>query len=138
MDNPKEKTAVYKIEDMREGLKFTFCKVIEKKDIDDFIILSGDISPMHVSDQFARSRGFAGRVVHGALLISYLSKVMGVHFPGENCLLQGLNLKFLSPTYINDTVEFVVTVDHLSIGANAAILDVAIKNVKSRVMLVKG
>src|SRR3989338_3070916 len=95
----------YQITDLREGQEVSFSKKITGQDVDNFSSLSGDNNPLHMDDAFAQSRGFLGRVVHGGLIISYLSKMIGVHLPGQNCLLERMTLNFLSPVYINDTIE---------------------------------
>ncbi len=134
----KKKVATYRIEDFSEGQKFSFLKTISKQDVDNFAELSGDINPLHVDDKFAQLRGFTGRIAHGALLISYLSELVGVYFPGENCLLQTINIKFLSPAYINDTVEINALVDQVSRSINVIVLNVNIRNIKTNTLLAKG
>jgi len=127
-----------RIEDFSEGDRFFFVKTISKKDVDDFAALSGDTNPLHMDDAFACARGFAGRVVHGALLVSYISKLVGVHFPGEECLLQTLDTKFISPCYIGDTVEVKAEISHMSIAANAMVIGVNIENKAGGALLVRG
>jgi len=134
----KERIAAYRIEDIKEGQKFSFTKTIESTEIDSFAGLSGDISPLHMDEAFARARAFKGRVVHGALLAGYLSKMIGVDLPGENCLLQRLDLKFLSPAYIGDMIEISAVADQVSPAMNAVVLNVTIENTASRTTLVKG
>ena len=125
----KKKIAKYNIKDFSEGQKHSIVRTINQQAVDGFASFSGDVSPLHMDEQFACSRGFAGRVAHGALLISYLSELIGVHFPGENCLFQTLSAKFLSPAYINDTIEISAIVGQISLGANAVMLDFNIRNV---------
>lgn len=134
----KPEIAKHKIEEMRLGQRFCFLKSISEKDVDDFAAISGDFSPLHMDEEFARRRGFSGRVVHGALLSSYISQLIGVRFPGENCLLQSLSFKFLYPVYITDTIEISAMVEQISLGASVIILNVAIENVKDHVAVVKG
>ena len=134
----EDKVATYTIRDFSEGQEFSFIKTISEKDVNDFACLSGDLSPLHINSEFACSRGFGARVVHGALLISYLSRLVGVYFPGENGLLQTINIKFLSPAYIDDTVEIASVVEQISLSMNVIVLKVSIRNIKSKIILVKG
>lgn len=99
------------------GGSFAISRVITEADIDGFAELTGDISPLHMSHDFAVGRGFQGRVVHGALLIGYFSQIVGVHFPGENALLVTVNTKFTAPVLAGETIEFSVTVEHISEAA---------------------
>ncbi len=128
--------ARYQIHDLTEGQRLNYKKKIHGKDVDCFSELSGDISPLHMVEEFARERGFRGRVVHGALLISYLSKLIGVDCPGENCLLQSMDIRFVSPVYINDEIEFQITVDQISLGVNTVVLK--IKIVRGETVVAKG
>lgn len=134
----KKKIAAYKAEDFSEGQSFTLTRRIDKSDVDNFAAVSGDINSLHMRDEFARARGFSGRVVHGVLLTGYISQVIGVHFPGENCLLQSLNFKFPAPAYIGDIIQIKAVVDQVSPGVNTFVLNVNVKNIKSGAVLVKG
>jgi len=129
--------AKYNINDFSEGMSYEFSKTIILKDVDRFAEISGDISPLHMSDSFAQAKGYQGRVVHGALLTSYISQIIGVHFPGENCLLQNINIKFHAPCYINDKVNIKAQVVQVSQGANAVVLEVVVENSQTNVNLAK-
>lgn len=96
------------------GDSFSISRAIGDAEIDAFAALTGDISPLHMSQGFAAARGFRGRVVHGALLIGYFSQIVGVHFPGENALLATADARFLAPALSGDTIEFTVTAEHIS------------------------
>lgn len=131
------KIANYKIDDISEGMSYCLTKTITARDVDRFAEISGDISPLHMSDSFAVGQGYRGRVVHGALLAGYISQIIGVHFPGENCLLQSLNIKFHAPCFIDDTVEIKAQVVQVSHGANAVVLEVLVDHAKTHSNLAK-
>jgi 3-hydroxybutyryl-CoA dehydratase len=129
--------AHHTIHDFFEGQGFSFTKTIAPEDIDAFARVSGDLSPVHMSEAFAKECGFQGRVVHGALLVSYISQMVGVHFPGGNCLLNSLNVKFHSPCFVGDTVEIRAKVDQISDGVNVILLEITVENVKTRTILAR-
>jgi 3-hydroxybutyryl-CoA dehydratase len=134
----KGKIINYRIKKLKSGQKFVFTRTICEADADRFIVLSKDINPLHVNEDFARSRGFSGRVVHGAFIISCFLKLIGVHLPGRNCLLQTLDVKFLAPVYINDTIEILGEIDRVLLGTNVVVLNIAVKNAKNNIILLKG
>ena len=72
---------------------------ISEKEIDAFAELSGDVSPIHIDDSFAKGRGLKSRIAHGALLVSYVSRFIGTMLPGSNGLLQTVNMEFRRPCY---------------------------------------
>jgi 3-hydroxybutyryl-CoA dehydratase len=130
------KAAGYRIEDFKEGDEFSFKETITKESVDTFAEITGDSSPLHVNEKFAVSRGFEDRVVHGVLLAGYFSRLAGVHFPGENCLLQTLNLKFSAPAYTGDEIEVSAVVDQVSISTNSIVLKLKIKKIQTDTILV--
>jgi len=72
---------------------------ITPADVEAFCRSSGDWSTIHVDDEYAVSRGFAQRLVHGMLIGSYLSAFVGMKLPGRHGLLQSMNCQFRRPCY---------------------------------------
>jgi 3-hydroxybutyryl-CoA dehydratase len=67
-----------------------------------FTALSGDISPIHLSKDFAREKGFDDVLVYGMLTASFYSTLVGVYLPGKHCVFQECNVSFNKPVYIGD------------------------------------
>jgi 3-hydroxybutyryl-CoA dehydratase len=72
---------------------------ISPESIEHFARLSGDFSPIHISESFAKESGFKGQVVHGMLIGSYVSKLIGMRLPGKFGVLQKIDLGFRKPCY---------------------------------------
>jgi acyl dehydratase len=70
-----------------------------------FTAISGDISPIHVSEQFAQERGFNDRVVYGMLTASFYSTLVGVYLPGKYCVFQECAVSFHKPVYVGDSLH---------------------------------
>ena len=70
---------------------------ISLADLDAFAALSGDFSPLHMDAEFAQGKGFAGRVAHGLLIASLVSRFVGTILPGENGLIRRIELDFRNP-----------------------------------------
>lgn len=119
----------HSIDDLKEGMTFSIEIKMASENIDSYALLSGDISPIHMDDDFAAKRGFPKRIVHGLLLAAYLSRIVGVHLPGRDAFLQSINLNFLLPVYAGDTVRIGVVVDQISTAANAIVLKAQIENI---------
>jgi|SRR3989338_1579005 len=85
---------VLNIEDIFVGLetKLLSC-IFSKKDNLKFAELSGNWNPLHISDNFARGKGFDKQLIYGILLASKFSYLLGMLLPGKNsiCLAQTLN-----------------------------------------------
>jgi 3-hydroxybutyryl-CoA dehydratase len=126
------------LQDMEAGRSHSFETAITGVDIDRFAALSGDFSPLHMDEQFARSRGFAGRVVHGAYLAGLASQMVGMHLPGENCLLHSFQMKFAKPVICGSSVRVTGTVDQLSEATHAAVIIVTVTDLASGETLATG
>ena len=129
--------ATFEIDDLAQGEEFSFEKKISSNDVDMFARLTGDNSPLHMEDRFARKRGFKSRVVHGGLLVGCISQLVGVYFPGENSVIQTLNIKFSHPAYIGDVLKIHSIIDQISESMGTIILKLAITNQNTGQVLLK-
>jgi 3-hydroxybutyryl-CoA dehydratase len=135
---PQREPRSLTLADIKEGQQASFRTRIDRASVEAFAALTGDISPLHMDDEFAVGRGFDRRVVHGALLGGYVSRLVGVFLPGRNGLLQSMRLKFLKPTYVGDEIEVIGVVTQVSHAVSAMVADVAINRVVDGERLVTG
>ncbi|HEX7070639.1 MAG TPA: MaoC family dehydratase [Rhodothermales bacterium] len=113
-------------EELEVGLEARFDRTITVADVDAFAELTGDRNPLHVDAAYARSQGFADRVVHGALLGGLVSNLVGMNLPGWRSLLLSVKLDFPAPTYPGDTVTAIATVDSLHEAQQIVMLKIRI------------
>lgn len=96
----------YKLEDIKIGMIEEFKVKITDKMQNDFREISGDINPMHSSEEFAKEKGFDKILVFGMLTASFFSTLVGVYLPGRNCLFQECkDIKFHSPVFVGDELQ---------------------------------
>ena len=91
-------------EEFRVGDRTTFAKTITDADIALFCGVSGDLYPLHVDEEYAKTTRFGQRAAHGMLTASLLSTVNGamLQVPGGIYVYQTLH--FLRPVFIGDTL----------------------------------
>jgi 3-hydroxybutyryl-CoA dehydratase len=77
---------------------------VSDQDVVDFARVSGDHNPLHLDEAYAKTTQFKTRIAHGALTASYISAVLGNDLPGPGSVFMDLNLKFVRPVKIGDTV----------------------------------
>lgn len=94
----------YTLAQMAPGLSASFTVTVTEEMMAQFLAVTGDHSPIHVSEQYAAGRGYPGRVVYGMLGASFFSTLAGVYLPGEHCLLHSVEAKFAKPVFIGDTL----------------------------------
>lgn len=103
----------YGYEDLAVGMTERFSVAITEDMLNAFHSLSGDPNPLHTDADFAREHGFSDKVVYGLLTTSLLSRLCGEYLPGEHCLIQGVEVKFLQPVFVGDMLQVRGTVCEL-------------------------
>ena len=78
---------------------------VSEADMRNFAELSGDRNPLHVDDAFARSKGFEGAVVYGALLVAKISQLIGMKLPGRDSVWTTLSMEFRKPLFVNQPAQ---------------------------------
>jgi len=104
----------YKFEYIKIGLEEEFSVQIDSEKLKKFLEISGDINPLHVDSEYSKSKGFIDRVVHGMLTACFYSTLVGVYLPGKYCILQGIDIQFSKPVYINDILKISGKVSYIN------------------------
>lgn len=104
----------YTLAEMVPGLSEEFTVTVTAEMMDQFKAITGDVSPIHIDADYAKDRGFPGRVVYGMLGASFFSTLAGVWLPGEHCLLHSVEAKFAKPIFIGDTLTVAGRVEEVN------------------------
>ena len=100
-----EKPFEYTYDEIEIGISKQFEVLITESMVNDFANISGDFSPIHMDETYAKSTTFEKRVVHGMLLASFFSRVDGMYLPGKHALYFSQNIEFRNPCFIGDKVK---------------------------------
>ena len=95
------------------GQSAFFEKCITDEEVRKFAEISGDDNPVHLDDEYAKDTLFGKRIVHGILVSSLISKVIGTQLPGNGTIYLSQNLKFLKPVYVGETVRAEVVIKEI-------------------------
>jgi acyl dehydratase len=128
----------FDLEDLAVGQHAEFETVIAGDDIDRFAALSGDRSPLHVNEAFARNRGYADRVAHGAYLIALASRLVGMYLPGRNALLLATQISFVAPALPGARVRVRGEIEQLSDSVRSVVLKLTIHDIADATLLARG
>ncbi|MEZ5813114.1 MAG: MaoC/PaaZ C-terminal domain-containing protein [Alphaproteobacteria bacterium] len=85
-------------------------RVLTKHDILQFAVMSGDVNPAHLDEEYAKNTIFQEIIAHGMWGGSLISTVMATQLPGPGTIYLEQSLKFTKPVYVGDTVNIIVTV----------------------------
>ena len=127
----------YSFEQMTKGLSESFEVTVTGEMMDSFRQITGDINPLHNDEQFAREKGYNGRVCYGMLTASMLSTLAGVYLPGERSLIHGVEIMFAKPVMIGDRLTVKGTVYEINDDFKQITLKVEIIN-QNNVKVVRG
>jgi 3-hydroxybutyryl-CoA dehydratase len=97
-----------------EGQSATVDFTVTDADMRNFADISGDRNPLHVDDTFARSKGFDGAVVYGALLVAKISQLIGMKLPGRDSVWTNLSVEFRKPLFVNQPAQVEGVIANLS------------------------
>ena len=136
MRQPNIETAKVTVwKDLQQGMEVNLPFVVERKDMEVFAKLSGDFSPIHMDDEYAKSTKFKGRVVHGMLLASFLSRMVGMYIPGKHALYTSQSLEFPHPCFIDDEITVSSVVIDKSQSTKIIKIESKITNKKNEILL---
>ena len=92
------------------GDGFEETRVVDSQSVLDFAAVSGDNNPLHIDEEFAAGTLFKKRIAHGMLLVSYISAILGMKFPGRGTIYMQQEIKFMRPVFVGDSVKIRVEV----------------------------
>lgn len=85
-------------------------RTLRHEDIELFAVMSGDVNPAHVDEDYAKSDLFHKVIAHGMWGGALISAVLGTELPGPGTIYLNQSLNFRHPVGIGDTVTISVTV----------------------------
>ncbi|MCR5722074.1 MAG: MaoC family dehydratase [Lachnospiraceae bacterium] len=118
----------YRFSDLKIGTTESFEHTVTAEEMDLFLKISGDENPLHSDSNFAKAHGFSDRVVYGMLSSSLVSTLGGMYLPGRYCIIQQVELKFVAPVFVGDTLTVKGEVKELNESVQQAVMGVEIRN----------
>lgn len=90
---------------MKLGDKYEIAFSFTQEQVNDFCKISGDFNPLHWDEVFASTTAFKKPIIHGALIASIFSRVMGMEFPGSGSVYLKQVSEFKRPLYVGQTYQ---------------------------------
>jgi phosphate acetyltransferase len=97
-------------EELEVGDSAELVRTLRKEDIEIFAVMSGDVNPAHVDEDYAKSDAFHRVIAHGMWGGALISAVLGTELPGPGTIYIDQSLHFRKPVGIGDTITVRVTV----------------------------
>ena len=93
------------ISELSIGDSAEFSKTISESDVYLFAGITGDLNPVHVDAEFAKTTPFGARVAHGPLTFSLCAGLLGTELPGVGTIAVTNEVTYEAPVYIGDTIR---------------------------------
>jgi 3-hydroxybutyryl-CoA dehydratase len=108
------------IDELAVGDSAVFRKTVSESDVYLFAGITGDLNPVHVDAEFAKTSPFGARVAHGPLTLSLCAGLLGTELPGVGTIAVSNHIDYERPVYIGDTIEVRIEVAELDTERNNA------------------
>jgi acyl dehydratase len=95
---------------LRVGDKASLSKTFTEEEVFQFAEISTDKNPLHLDKSFGASSIFGERIVHGMLVASLFSGLIGMELPGQGSIYLGQILSFKAPVAIGEEVTATVEI----------------------------
>jgi len=93
-----------------EGETFSKKFLITEHKVESFALITGDVNPIHLDQEYAKNTVFKERISHGMLVASCISNVIANDLPGPGSIYLSQNLNFKKPVFLGDMVNVVVEI----------------------------
>lgn len=95
------------------GEKAQISKIFTEKEVRQFSELSTDTNPIHLDENFAKNSVMGQRIVHGMLVASMFSAILGNKLPGKGTIYLGQSINFKKPILINEQITASVVITNI-------------------------
>lgn len=110
-------------------------KVFSQEEVVQFADIAGDHNPIHLDDEVAAASIFGRRVVHGMLVGSLFSGLIGEKLPGQGSIYLGQNLSFKAPVFIGEEVTATVEVTEVREDKPIVTLKTICRNSEGKIVI---
>ncbi|MHA8050062.1 MaoC family dehydratase [Aquirufa sp. ROCK-SH2] len=123
---------------LKIGDKFTLEFSFTQNQVNDFCKISGDFNPLHWDEEFAASTPFKRPIIHGALVSSVFSKVMGMDFPGKGSVYLKQISEFKRPLYVGQNYNAVFEIESINESKHTAEIKTQVFELERGKLMVDG
>lgn len=125
----------FTMDELEIGQSASLTKTFSEGDVFVFAGFTGDMNPVHINEEFAKTTKFGHRIVHGPYLFTLVGSVLGQQLPGGGSVYVSQTLQFKAPVFVGDTVTCTLTVTEKNIERNRLTLSTVLTNQNGTVVM---
>ena len=124
------------------GQRTRFTKTVGESDVYLFAGITGDLSPNHVDQVYMERSRFGTRMVHGALLVGFMSAastmaIAHTRDAPETPVSAGYDrIRFIEPVLLGDTVTVTYTIAAVDLERRRSTAEIAVANQRAELVAV--
>jgi phosphotransacetylase/acyl dehydratase len=122
-------------DEIQLGETASLVRTLSREDIDLFAVMSGDINPAHVDEDYAKNDLFHKIIAHGMWGASLISTLLGTKLPGPGAIYLDQTLSFRHPVSIGDTITVTVRVTAKQAEQHRILFDCQCTNQRGEVVI---
>ena len=88
------------------GDKFVEEFIVSNPVYEGFVAIFKDKNPLHIDDEFAITKGFKRKVMHGNILNGFISYFIGECLNTKNIIIHSQEIQFKNAVYLSDVLLF--------------------------------
>jgi phosphotransacetylase/acyl dehydratase len=115
-------------DELKVGDAAELTRRLDHEDIALFAVMSGDINPANVDEEFAKSDPYHGVVAHGMWGGALISAVIGTQLPGPGAVQLRQSLVFRVPVGLGDVITARACVRKMDAATKRVVLDCECRN----------
>lgn len=125
----------YTMGELSVGQSASRTKTFTEGDVYVFAGFTGDMNPVHINEEFAKTTKFGRRIVHGPYVFTLVGSVLGQQLPGGGSVYVSQTLNFRAPVFVGDTITCTLTVTDKNPERNRLTLSTILTNQDGTVVL---
>ncbi len=114
-------------DEIQVGDTATLERALTEKELVLFAAVSGDVNPVHLDADFAKTTMFGEQIAHGMWSGSLISAALATVLPGPGTIYLGQELSFRRPVKLADTLTVTLTVKE-KLSKNRIVVDTLVTN----------
>lgn len=114
-------------DEIEVGQTATLERALTEKELVLFAAVSGDVNPVHLDAEFAKSTMFGEQIAHGMWSGSLISAALATVLPGPGTIYLGQELSFRRPVKLADTLTVTLTVQE-KLSKNRVVIETLVTN----------
>lgn len=88
-------------------------RMVTQEMIDAYAEASGDFNPIHVDPEYAKAGPFGRTIAHGLMTLAFVAQILNEWSSGRFDASGEIDIAFVGPVFVGDTVEVTATVETL-------------------------